>query len=282
MDFNYRTSNLIPVGSWIIPSMLDSPAIRDAIDGLYATFSTYELREFTDPCMHCHTLEDEAKVHAKPLRELTPEDLRQYSEDALLVWGDERDFRHFLPRICELFCRCDLYNGDTGDGYFLFSPHILFTKFRHGNWRTWPTNEREAVQRFLSAIWANFLGDPPDEDASPEPFPNAEDVVCSIAQCEDDLSRYLEEWIVDRRVSSAVALVRFIEVSEMCTHRVPVTESFWGQRGTQYLQIQNWLCSAEVEQKLLKAEQESEGTELAAKLKSARFACGAGAPGISE
>ena len=185
--------------------MLDTPAIRDAVEGLYDAFSGYELREFTDPCMHCHTLEDEAKIHARPLRELTKDDLREYAVDALLVWGDERDFKHFLPRICELFCSCELYADEVGKGYFLYDPHVLFTKFRHGDWRAWPAAEQEAVTRFLNAIWRWFLSDPPDEGRNSEPFQNAEDMVCSIAQCEDDLSHYLAEWVEDKRLSSSIA-----------------------------------------------------------------------------
>lgn len=253
--------------------MLDTAAVRDAIDGLYTTFSDYELREFTEPCMHCHTLEDEAKVHARPLRELTKDDLRLYSEYALLVWGDERDFKHFLPRICELFCSCELYAEKISDRWFLYDPHVLFTKFRHGNWRTWPAGEQEAVQRFLSAIWKGFLSDPPDEDQYSEPFQNAEDVVCSIAQCEDDLSPYLKEWVEDTRLSASIALLRFIDVSEMCTHGVPVTQGFWGDRGAQYAQIQQWLRSAEVREKLLSAEEQAAGSELEADFKAARLGC---------
>ncbi len=269
------------VSSWIILRVLDTPAVRDAIRGLYAAFGDNELREFTDPCLHCHTLEDEAKVHARPLRALTADDLRLYAEDALLVWGDESDFKHFLPRICELFCRCDLYREDIGGGVFLYAPHVLFTKFRYADWHKWPECEQEAVQRFLNAVWTGFLGDPPDEERYSEPFQNAEDVVCSIAQCEDDLSGYLKEWIEDSRLSASVALARFIEVSEMCTHGVPVTEAFWGQRGKQYEQIQRWLGSAEVEQKLLRAEEDAAGTDLAGLFESARLACRGGASDCS-
>jgi hypothetical protein len=233
----------------------------------------YELRAFTDPCMHCHTTEDEAKVHARPLRALTKEDLRPYAEDALLVWGDERDFKHFLPRICELFCSCELYADEICDGYFLFAPHILFTKFRYGNWRTWAVNEQEAVERFLKAVWTDFLEDSPKVDEGCEPFGEPEDVVCSIAQCEDDLSSYLTAWIEDERQAASLALSAFILTTRMCTHGVPVTDSFWGDRGAQYAQVQHWLRSAAVEQKLLEAEVRARGTDLEEEFKSARFAC---------
>jgi hypothetical protein len=253
--------------------MLDTPAIRDAVEGLYAAFSGYELREFTDPCMHCHTLEDEAKIHARPLRELIKEDLRRYAEDALLVWGDERDFKHFLPRICELFCNCELYADEISEGYFLYAPHVLFTKFRFGNWRGWPATEQVAVERFLNAIWTGFLSDPPDEDRISEPFQEAEDVVCSIAQCEDDLSCYLTAWIEDERLSASRALSAFILTSRMCTHGVPVTDSFWGKRGAQYAQVQHWLRSAAVERKLSEAEEGVSGTELVEEFRAALSAC---------
>jgi hypothetical protein len=67
-----------------------SVTLRNAIEGLYTAFSDYPLPKFTDPCLHCHSLEDEAKLRSAPLREIDSDHLRDYAVDALLVWGEYR------------------------------------------------------------------------------------------------------------------------------------------------------------------------------------------------
>ncbi len=49
-----------------------------------------------------HSPEDEKRLHKTSLRELNAKDLELYATDALFVWGNVDDFRHFLPRIFEL------------------------------------------------------------------------------------------------------------------------------------------------------------------------------------
>jgi hypothetical protein len=76
--------------------------LRAAVEGLYAAFAAYPLREDTNACACCHSTENEKRLHRKQLRQIGPDDLQQYANDALLVWGDVSDFKHFLPRIFEL------------------------------------------------------------------------------------------------------------------------------------------------------------------------------------
>ena len=107
-----------------------SLALVEAIEALYSAFEKYPLPRYTDPCMHCHSVEDELKLHAQPLRELDLEHLREYAVDSLTTWGGEDVFRHFLPRIFDLFA--NLPNPTLQ----LIDREIMFSKFRHGNWQT--------------------------------------------------------------------------------------------------------------------------------------------------
>jgi hypothetical protein len=173
-----------------------SPRLRDAIQNLYATFASYTLPPYTAPCPHCHTLEDEARLHAKPLLELRVPDLRGYAVDALLVWGDERVFKSLLPRLFELY----MLSPDPAIDFT--GPEIVFSKFRHGSWRKWPGPEQAAVEVFLHAVWGEVIAHPAPVDA----FLDTESWLCAIAQSEDDLSPYLAQWLAEDSLSGVSGL----------------------------------------------------------------------------
>ncbi len=240
-----------------------SPELQSAIDGLYQTFSHYPLPKFTDPCLHCHSLEDEAKLHAKPLRELDDEDLRDYMCDALTVWGDVNTFKHFLPRLFEL------YVSTPNANYKLIDPEIMFNKFRYGNWRTWPLEEQAAVERFLHVLWKEILSDPPSESE----IDDMETWICTIAQCEDDLNPYLREWIEDNRVSANLALSALLLTSALVRTENTGRNAFWETRDDQYAQLKQWARSEAVAKKLLAAENGTDDPELASEFAAARSIC---------
>ena len=72
-----------------------------------------------------------------------PPDLKQYATDALLVWGNETDFKHFLPRIFELA---------VAHGEEFVDPQIVFHKLRHADWRYWPMFEQSAIEHFFDPL----------------------------------------------------------------------------------------------------------------------------------
>src|SRR6267143_4064753 len=87
--------------------MSDSGPLRDAIEPLYVAFSQYRLRERIVACNHCHGSEDDRLLRSKQLRELGVQKLHHYIGDAMTTWGDDYDFRHFLPRILEIYALDD-------------------------------------------------------------------------------------------------------------------------------------------------------------------------------
>ena len=212
------------------------PNLESAIEGLYDAFSAYPLPDYTDPCLHCHTLEDEAKLRSSPLRQLSAADLEDYAYDALSVWGGVGDFKHFLPRIFEL------YFGERESRFEFLYPEILFSKFRHGQWLTWKSEEQSAVRQLLHSLWHEILGDPPPSSS----FTDVQSWLCSIAQAEEDLQPYLQEWLEDQRASASFALSLML-LSD--TGR----SAFWEERESQYTQLQNWRISQGVVTKLERA-----------------------------
>jgi hypothetical protein len=241
-----------------------SQAIDEAIEGLYAVFERYPLRESTGPCPCCHNLElAEAKLHAQPLRELGAEHLCDYASDAFHTWGDVEEFKHFLPRILELFITaqdCFVRHTDA---------EILMAKFRYGNWRNWPFEEQAAVEKYLHSVWRGVLDNPPIDGG----FRNVERWLCAIGQCEDDLSPYLREWIEDEKLSATRALSSLLLTSAVARTGTKGRNLFWKDRNAQYAQLQQWVKSATVIEKLNRAETGCEGTELAEEFAAARAMC---------
>jgi hypothetical protein len=152
--------------------------LGDAIDGLYATFAGYRLRAWTEPCMHCHTVEDERVVHGRPLRELRPAELSQFAADLLMTWGEVVDFKHFLPRLFEIVAREHLAYPDI---------ETVVGALDRGAWRTWPEAEQAAVDRFLMAFWRAHLADHPA-------LHRTDDVLGAIGTAADDMAPYLDAW----------------------------------------------------------------------------------------
>src|SRR5215216_5402481 len=76
--------------------------MQAAIEELYRVFARYQFRRDMPYCHGCHTEADVRKIGSKWLRDLTVDDLRDYALSALYTWGDDSDFRHFLPRMFEI------------------------------------------------------------------------------------------------------------------------------------------------------------------------------------
>jgi hypothetical protein len=119
-----------------------------AVERLYAAFGKYGLHAPVSGCEHCVMPEDIARIQAKPLRELDAEDLHKYALKAMTTWGEEDDFKHFLPRLFELAADELLHGG----GELMIE--TLFDKLHYTHWKNWPANEQQAFAEFLHAMWA--------------------------------------------------------------------------------------------------------------------------------
>ena len=162
--------------------MEETVELRAAIENLYTTFAAYPLRDDTNACACCHSPEDEKRLHRKSLRKMNPNDLRLYATDALFVWGEVVDLKHFLPRIFELV---------AAHGAEFVDPQVVLNKLHHADWQNWPAPELRAVDRFLDVLWSCVLEGEPHEFYGEE----IEDWLCGIAQAVGQLSPYLQTWI---------------------------------------------------------------------------------------
>jgi hypothetical protein len=220
--------------------MRETQGLRLAIEGLYAVFRDYPLRDYTDPCPCCHKDPDVEKgIHSKPLRILDHNDLMEYAGDALATWGDEITFRHFLPRIFEL-----VIHGDDPEVLFQ-DPQNVFAKLRFGAWRSWPETEQSSVVNYFGHLWATVLETPPKRLGLGE----ACDWLQSIAQAESDLAPYLTQWLAAESVASYRHLARTIFRDEVPPWKTP-PKDYWQTSVPQWNQLGDWLLSLEVRHKL--------------------------------
>jgi hypothetical protein len=260
--------------------------LQEAIEGLYIAFSGYPLPEDTMPCDCCHTPLAEPLVHAETLRSLQWKHLRDYADDALTTWGDLDVFKHFLPRIFDLL----LNSGERWSG--VPNPEIVFRKLNYGEWRSWSQEEQSAIERMLQAVWETIRSNPPIVGG----YIDLEMWLCSISQCENDLSPYLQEWMEDERLSASWALSSLILGSTIAytgtDHSMPLREedededarvakiqawfnlpqrgAFWENCNTQYSQLQDCVRSPAAIEKLRRAEVSCGNDEMKREFAAAR------------
>lgn len=256
---------------------MDRPKpIEEAVDRLYDAFSGYPLPEDTMPCGCCHSADANQLLHAAPLRQLQWEHLAGYCTEALMVWGDLDCYKHFLPRVFELVLTAGKWPKTP-------TPETVFKVLRYGEWHKWLSQEQEAIRQMLHAIWETVRSNPPIEGG----YIDVDQWLCCVSQCENDLEPYLEAWISDERESSAWALSSWILGSEIAytgpgtEHDPPVwvdassrakieewsnqphSGAFWKDCRAQYAQLESWLKSPAVLDKLRHAELTSQNPEMA-------------------
>ena len=170
-------------------------ALQAAIENLYVAFSSYKLRAPVEGCDCCVKKDDKKRLAAKPLRQLQEDDLSRYAFKAMTTWGDEYDFKHFLPRILELLATgCSL----------TFGADILPNKLGYAEWRTWPDEEKNAIENFLLALWNYDL-------AGGETGDSTESWFDAISQVVEDASPFLQMWENEYSIEACEALRDFIE-----------------------------------------------------------------------
>jgi len=122
--------------------------LHRSIAKLYEAFREYPLKSKIDACPHCELESVEASLHTRPLRELGWAELGLYTFKAMTTFGDAIDFKHFLPRILELYVL-----DHDGAPYDVF---VVFEKLNYTAWQSWPDSEVVAVRQFVAA-WRRAL-----------------------------------------------------------------------------------------------------------------------------
>lgn len=195
--------------------------LRDTTERLYATFAYYPLRHPVVGCTCCVSREDQARIAAKPLRQLNGDDLERYCWKAMSTWGDANDFRHFLPRILELV-------SDPMQWSALPDLFIVFGKLPYGHWETWPTTEQEAIISYLLALWRWLLTDPTESIGGLD----ASAYLKELLDAQIDCTLFLHIWREIHTPSSLCQLAKFVRYYP------------WGNGLPKHMPIKAWLREA--------------------------------------
>ena len=164
--------------------------LENRVDHLYEVFAPYTAAGFHYCDCGC-TEEAEIKhLLFTPLRELGGEALFRFNLSALYTQGDLEHYKHFLPRIFEVYsCLVDDDNLTAWE---------LLTKLDYAEWRKWPAEEVKAIQQFWLANWSYAANDSSVSSASEEW--DAYDTLIG-------LPTLLDEWKV---TTSPVAMAGFV------------------------------------------------------------------------
>ncbi len=213
-----------------------------AIDRLYEVFRAYELPASVPYCDHCHDESEVVLVRSTKLRDLGPEDIGHQVFDLVSTFGDLETFKYLLPRILEITVR----QGWADAGSAVDLP-IVFGKFAHATWSTWPPHEREAVQDWVQALWIQALAREPGEWPDREPG----DVLVGLGRAYDSLAPFLAEWETFPTSHAAEHLARYVlGHSIQLRKKGTLGGAFWGDRPEVEAQVLRWLRSARVLERL--------------------------------
>jgi hypothetical protein len=115
-----------------------------AHSALAAVFAKYPLRSYTDGCPCCVSAADHA--------ELRSGNLRRYAFKAMTTWGNELDFKHFLPALLiALTPDSSYYPGTVHEG--ACDLRCFANKLAYAHWQNWPAEEQQAILNCLRAWW---------------------------------------------------------------------------------------------------------------------------------
>ena len=230
-------------------------ALKRAIEALYTTFARYKLKDPVEGCPHCTSSEDDRLLSSDPLRKLSAANLERFAFKAVSTLGTLEDFKHFLPRILELAA----LRGKLGYTDF----EIILGKLDYAGWTHWPERERKAIRHYLLALWQHQLCN------YPAPI-EADDCLCGIGNCEDDLQPYLQTWQDETAAPSIDHLADFIDCNarHLLKNR-RLGNAFWEEREPQMRQVIDWLLAPAITKKLESAFFNCKDPTLAEKLSTA-------------
>lgn len=229
--------------------------LSDAIEALYATFARYKLNGPVEGCPHCTSSEDDQLLNSDPLQKLPVANLERFAFKVVSTLGTVEDFKHFLPRLLELAA----LGGKIG--YVDFE--IILGKLDYAGWTHWPQREGRAIRDYLSALWQHQLHN------YPAPV-EADDCLCGIGNCEDDLQPYLQIWQGENGAASLNHLTDFI--ADNARHLLKekrLGNAFWKEREPQMRQVIQWLLAPSMAKKLESAFFNCKDAMLAEKLSTA-------------
>lgn len=206
-----------------------TPEVRQAVEGLYNAFAVAK-RPASIVTSPVKDPADFATLLTTPLRELTAEQLWQYSFSVFLTVGDTPDFEYFFPRIIEL----------ASEPYSSLEIEVVFKKPVMSGWPDeWRKDRRKAFQAVLEAMVASWASIVCHIDAQ----------VCALARCLTDIDRHLEV-LMSGSDAANENLLAFYEANRESLIKNKLSNSFWERSSDTHARVVAWLQRADVQQRI--------------------------------
>ena len=186
-------------------------------------FARYDLHGPVRGCPCCTSDADDRRLRAKPLRDLSGDDLSKLAFEAVALFGTVEDLKHFLPRMLEVATR----HQRVGNTDF----EIMCGTLGQAGLGNWPAAERTAVEQYLGSLWDNVLSNYPST-------PDVDSCLCGIGRVVDDLTPYLDVWLQNTSVPALRQLAEYVDENAQYD---PLRNPFWADRSPQMRQVIAWL-----------------------------------------
>ena len=203
--------------------------ITQAIERLYDVFARYEPNTLQSSCPCCVDRKDVELLLSEPLRKIPPSLFSRYCHKAMTTFGTVQDYKHFLPRICELVAAGELEND----------PEIaLAGKLEYAEFANWPQEEREAIESYLRVLWEDVL------HTWRHPL-NAGIALCCLTRILGSPADTLETWaaLLPTNRTARLHLAEWLTYGPGCDDRPP---PFWEESPGGWAKVAMWIKSPAV------------------------------------
>lgn len=177
-------------------AMTPDPELQAAIDRAYDVFAPHGRPGRLDASPARDGERILADLTFAPLRRLPVDRLGGYAGWAMTTVGDDKAYRHFLPRILELAAL-------DGGGHMGTDPEILAGKILYGGFQGWPRDERAAVVGVFTAAARQAIGEALDQ-ATPDPW------LIGLEALGESVSPLLADWLAATSLDAGLQLVEAV------------------------------------------------------------------------
>ncbi|MBI1685361.1 hypothetical protein [Caulobacter hibisci] len=157
-------------------------AFDAALADLYAAFDTTKPRVIHG-CPCCVDKRNTDILLAKPLRQLTGDDLGGYASGVFLTVGSENDYLYLLPRMFEI---------TATEKHWQLYPQLVVGHLRFGDRVAWKPGQRRALSAFLDAWFDRQLDEIAGTGLGFHESDEVEALLCGLAIGGVDIATYLD------------------------------------------------------------------------------------------
>lgn len=225
--------------------------LKIAIEELYEIFAKYQGLSKLEGSPLYDDLENWKKqLKSKKLRELTNEDLSLFAGKVILTWGNENDYKFYLPRIFEL-------TAELKSPYDIWT---LYSRLECANLKAWDFEEQTAINNFTLELWRHMLND--NSDNAEREF---KDYFHAISFFYPDFSEILNAWESNESFASIKHLINYIFEERQNIFDKGFFDSI--EKNTKNIeQFKTWLTSENILKKIEKVFYDYEKQEIADRL----------------